>query len=261
MIDYYAILGVSRKATTPEIRDAYLKLARTSHPDTVRDPAERKKAEDAFKFVTAAYDTLSRDRARKDYTAKLPPESNEPVETGRRTGPPVVQGPALSPRETGAATGQAGPGGSAIASNARVQFDSLTQGIEAFKKEDFHTAVQYLTAAVNQDETNPKAHGMLARALAKNPNWIRDAMNHMETASKLDPKNVSYLAEYALLLQSQGLKLRAKRALETAMGINAEHPDVIRALKEIPIAPAEPEAPAKSTGETSRGLFDRLRKR
>ena len=72
MTDYYAILGVSRNATNTEIRDAYLKLARDTHPDKVRDPAERRKAEDIFKNVTAAYDTLSRDRARRDYTAKLP---------------------------------------------------------------------------------------------------------------------------------------------------------------------------------------------
>lgn len=258
MIDYYAILGVSRKATSAEVRDAYLKLARSQHPDTVKDPEERKKAEDSFKNVTAAYDTLSKERSRRDYTAKLPPEAEAP----RRGAPPVVQGPALSAREGDATAGNAArASGTAIASTGRVQFDTLAQGIEAFKKEDYHTAVQLLNAAVNQDEKNAKAHGMLAMALAKNPNWVRDAMNHMETASKLDPKNVSYLAEYALLLHSQGLKLRAKRAIEGAMAINATHPDVARALKEIPVGPAESEAPSRTTGETSRGLFDRLRKR
>ena len=148
-----------------------------------------------------------------------------------------------------------------IASSGRVEFDALGQGIEAFKKKDYHTAVQLLNMAVSNDEGNARAHAMLAMAMAKNPNWVRDAMHHMETASKIEPKNVSYLVEYALLLHSQGLKLRAKRALEGAIALKPDHPDVARALKEIPLTPEGPEAPRPSTSETPRGLFDRLRKR
>jgi curved DNA-binding protein CbpA len=247
MTDYFAVLGVSRNATSGEIRDAYLKLARSSHPDTVRDPEARRKAEEAFKSVTAAYDTLSKDRSRRDYAAKLPPESE----------------PRTSPTATRSWTGQtqasvpSSPGPSA----GPVSLDALSQGIEAYKKKDYHTAVQLLNRAVSQDEGNAKAHAVLAMAMAKNPNWVRDAMKHMESASRLEPKNVSYLAELALLLQSQGLKLRAKKTLERAIAIKEDHPDVIRAMAEIPIAPAEPESPAEGTAETSRGLFDRLRKR
>ena len=72
MTDYYAVLGVPRTATGPEIREAYLKLARDTHPDRVKDPEARRKAEDAFKNVTAADDTLAKDRSRRDYSAKLP---------------------------------------------------------------------------------------------------------------------------------------------------------------------------------------------
>lgn len=262
MTDYYAILGVSRNATNTEIRDAYLKLARDTHPDRVKDPVERKKAEDAFKNVTAAYDTLSRDRARRDYTAKLPTVSETRTTTPPRNAPPVVQGPPLAPRP-GAAPPQASApaAGAPIASGGIPSMDMLAQGIEAFKKQDYHTAVQLLNIAVTNDDKNARAHAMLSLSLAKNPNWVRDALNHMETASRLEPKNVSYLVELALLLQSQGLKLRAKRALENAIAIKPDHPDVQRALKEIPLAPPEPETPVRNTAETARGLFDRLRKR
>lgn len=268
MTDYYAILGVSRTATSAEIRDAYLKLARDTHPDKVKDREARKQAEDVFKNVTAAYDTLSKERSRREHTAKLP-TGNEPKApitntTTTRPAPPIVQGRALPPRDqkpapgpapaqTGAASSMPSAGGASV--------DLLAQGIEAYKGKDYHTAVQLLNLAVSQDEGSAKAHGMLSLALAKNPNWIRDALGHMETASKLDPKNVSYLAELALLLQSQGLKLRAKRALESAIAINPEHPDVARAMKEIPLEPAQPESAVRSTAETARGLFDRLRKR
>ncbi len=261
MIDYYAILGVTRTASSLEIRDAYLRLARDTHPDKVKDPEARKKAEDAFKYVTAAYDTLSRDRPRREYTARLPPEATKPAPT--KGAPPVVQGPPLAPRDQkpGAPPAAEARNSGAIPSSGRVNFDALGQGIEAFKKQDYHTAVQLLNMAVTQDENSARAHAMLSLALGKNPNWVRDAMNHMDTASRLEPKNVSYLVELALLLQSQGLKLRAKRALENAMAINPDHPDVVRGLKEIPLGPAEGEAPGTNTSETPRGLFDRLRKR
>lgn len=248
MTDYYTILGVSRTATTAEIRNAYLKLARDSHPDKVKDGEERKKAEELFKSVTAAYDTLSKERSRRDYNAKLPPTAETSAAT--KTAPPMVQGPPLSPQS--GATPSAGTGGT----------DLLAQGIEAFKQHDYHTAVQLLTIVTTKDDKNAKAHAVLSLALAKNPNWVRDALQHMESASRLEPKNVSYLAELALLLHSQGLKLRARRTLENAIALKADHPDVVRAQKEIPISTPEVEAPARTTPtDTPRGLFDRFRKR
>ena len=261
MTDYYAILGVSRNANSNEIREAYLKLARDTHPDKVKDPAARKDAENRFKFVTAAYDTLSRDRSRREYTARLSPEPATTTTTSTpRQAPPVVQGPPLGPKPAAAPAASA-PQAAAIASTGRATFDALGQGIEAFNKQDYHTAVQLLNVAVSQNENSHRAHASLSRALAKNPNWIREAMNHMETASKLDPKNVGYLVELALFLQSQGLKLRAKRTLENAMALNPEHPEVQRAMKEIPVGPPEGDSIARTTAETARGLFDRLRKR
>jgi curved DNA-binding protein CbpA len=265
MTDYYAILGVARNATPLEIRDAYLKLARDTHPDKVKDKEARKKAEDAFKYVTAAYDTLSRDRSRREYTAKLPAEAQSA--TAPAKGPttavstPSTTAPNDRPAQGTEAPGTPAAGTRAIPTSGRVKFDALGQGIEAFKKKDYHTAVQLLNLAVRNDENSALAHAMLGLALAKNPNWIRDALSHIETASKLDPKNVSYLSELALLLHSQGLKLRAKRALESAIGINPTHEDVLRALKEIPLPAQDAETQTPNPADAPMGLFDRLRKR
>ena len=54
--DPYTVLGVARDATDKQIRSAFLKLAKTSHPDLHPGDA---KAEEKFKAVSAANDLLS----------------------------------------------------------------------------------------------------------------------------------------------------------------------------------------------------------
>lgn len=54
--DPYALLGVPRTATEQQIRSAFLKLAKTSHPDV--NPGD-KKAEERFKAISGAHDLLS----------------------------------------------------------------------------------------------------------------------------------------------------------------------------------------------------------
>ena len=56
MEDPYKTLGVARDASQDAIRAAYLKLAKQHHPDL--NPGDRK-AEDAFKTISAANDILS----------------------------------------------------------------------------------------------------------------------------------------------------------------------------------------------------------
>lgn len=64
MADYYQTLGVSKNASQDEIKKSFRKLARQYHPD--KNPGD-KAAEDKFKEVNQAYETLSDPEKRKQY--------------------------------------------------------------------------------------------------------------------------------------------------------------------------------------------------
>jgi len=62
-ICYYKTLNISTNATFPQIKSAYLKLAKKLHPDVSQDP----KASEKFPLLSEAYKILSDPKHRKMY--------------------------------------------------------------------------------------------------------------------------------------------------------------------------------------------------
>ncbi len=195
MTDYYQILGVSRTAVPAEIRRAYLRLARERHPDRFSDPAEKERAQSFFKDLTAAFNTLFNENSRREYDAEH--ERPRPV----------------------------GPG--EIAKDA---FERAAKMLEAGQYAD---AVTLLRTAVHHSPSEARYHHALGRALSRNPQSMREAIQAVEKATQLSPSNAAFFVDLASLLHQQGLTRRAQKSAETALRLAPRDPRVQKIAGEL----------------------------
>jgi curved DNA-binding protein CbpA len=194
MADHYQILGVDKDAPADAIKKAYLKLARERHPDRFTDPAERERADQFFKDLTAAFNTLSNPSTRREY--------DESLVQPRRTAPDEIAA------------------------------EAYARGLEAYQQKNFHDAVDLFRAAVHHVPGKAEYHLALGRALARNPKWVRDAIAELEKAVQLSPRQAEFHAELAGLYLSQGLKLRARRAAEAGLRVAPQDPRLLKVVQQ-----------------------------
>jgi curved DNA-binding protein CbpA len=216
--DHYAALGVARTASSAEIRQAYLRLARHHHPDRFQDPAERARAEQQFQAISEAFNTLSNEERRRQYDAQV---SQPKLET---------------PEE--------------------MAQDAFARARAKLEARDHAAAVDLLNIAIHHVPGEASYHVALGRILARTVDRVREAAQCFERALEIDPSSVPVHLELARLLLEQGLKLRARKALEGARKLAPANPEVTRLLAEAG-GPVEPE-PKKPTGSLG-GLFGRRR--
>ena len=62
---YFAILGISQKASADEIRSAYRRLAKEFHPDHYTGSIDR------FRDIQEAYSVLANQRRRREYEQRI----------------------------------------------------------------------------------------------------------------------------------------------------------------------------------------------
>lgn len=85
--DYYQTLGVSKNASTEEIKKAYKKLAKKYHPDKNQGD---KDSEEKFKAVSEAYEVLSDENKRIRYDKYGDPNANPNFGRTERRGDHIV---------------------------------------------------------------------------------------------------------------------------------------------------------------------------
>jgi curved DNA-binding protein CbpA len=262
--DFYDVLGMTRHATTAEIKAAYYHLAKKYHPDRYhqRDSGDlRNKLEALFALITQAYDTLSQPAERAAYDDKIRRESGSLAKDPPRTSPgPSPELPANENRAPDedrsaadvlkSANGQPGTGDTSPqstvdpstgeASEARKTGSQLPpaqraelyyqQGRARFERKEYHAAVHLLREAIKLDASRAPYHYHLGIALIRNPRTRRDAEQHLSRAAELEPYNAQIRVKLGLLYKEAGLLKRAEHYFREALQLD---PDNRAAKREI----------------------------
>lgn len=195
MSDYYQMLGVTPAASASEIRQAYARLARERHPDRFSDPAEKQRAQVALQDITTAFNALVNPRSRREYDeARHKPQPRTPED---------------------------------VATDA---FERAQPALEAGHLEE---AITLLRTAVHHAPDNAAYHAALGRALGRVPALARDAVQALEKATQLEPRNAAAFADLATVLARQGLRLRAQKAIEAALRLAPRDPRLARLAAEL----------------------------
>jgi len=219
-MSFYELLAVAPGASEDEIHKAYSELARVVHPSHAKHlgmAASQGALDLLFERVTEAYLTLNDpDRSRVYQMAiDLRLESGARPTAEQRRKEQIEQAERLF----------------------RVSRGLVTEA-------RYHEAVQTLRQAVKLD---PKAahYALLGECLARNPNWLKGAIEAYQAGAELAPNDPDLKTELGLLLERAGTIPRAIEQYRAALTLNPEHLDAqtgLDRLKRSVVAAAEPES-------------------
>lgn len=233
--NHFEVLGVSRNATEAQLKEAYFGLAKRFHPDVHHESQLsdlREKLEAVFIRLGQAYDVLKNPKSRAQYEGQL----------GRLTSQPDPASP--SPPETS-------PDPAYL---ARMALEALKKAEKHLGQAEYWDVIQLLEPALPNLSGKPKqrARVVLARALMKNPHWIKRGEELLESVIEEDPSNATAHFELATLYKDHGLKSRAIGHLRRVLDLRPDHEEALAALQAL--AP-EPSEPPQEGGGILRKLF------
>jgi tetratricopeptide (TPR) repeat protein len=205
-LTHYELLGVGEEASADEVYEAYERLARLVHPSH-SEHLELTGREAAlwllFERATDAYLTLSSPDRRRRYEAKVG-GGHDPA-------------PSQEVREREA---------------ERLARGYYQRALTLLDEQDYHFAVELLRQAV---QTHPQAeyYLRLAEALAKNPNWLRQAADAYRKALELGGDDPRVRVALAQTLEAMGHLPEARRHYESALARMPADPEALAGIARV----------------------------
>lgn len=223
-LTHYELLGLGEEATGDQVYEAYERLARWVHPSHV-ERLELAGREGAlwllFERATDAYLTLSNPERRRRYEAKMG-AGHDPT-------------PSRAVRER---------------ESERLARGYYQRAIVLLETEEYHFAVELLRQAVQADP-QPQYYLRLAEAQAKNPNWVRQAIDSYRRVIELGGDEPMVRTTLGNLLETMGQVDEARREYQAALAGMPADPEALAGLARIGGA-------AKSERKRRRGWLSRL---
>jgi curved DNA-binding protein CbpA len=196
--DYYEILRVPRNATSKQIRDRFLQLARDRHPDRFGGE-EKEQAEEDFQKITQAYNILHDANRRLRYDKETDVQAKSPTEDVRTQA-------------------------------ARVY---LQRGVEAFRKKRYQEAMKNLEQATQEDSSDPQAWYYLSQIYSQRTSWLSKGLAAASKACELESSNVAYLKQAGKMAILAGMNNRALKYYTDALTFGGEDREVRTAIRNL----------------------------
>ena len=181
--DFFELLDIPRTANDVQVKEAYFRLVKSFHPDTRSDPAladVEPMGEAVFLKLSEAYEKLRTRTSRQDYAASLPVR----VVRSTETLPPPSQTP---PGILG--IGEEMEAQTETAHVSWLALQSLRMAESSFKAGQFGQCIRYAESALPNLEGYDamRAKVIRARAMAKNPKWVKEAERAIQEVVKEHP--------------------------------------------------------------------------
>ncbi|MFY9611717.1 MAG: DnaJ domain-containing protein [Blastocatellia bacterium] len=254
--DHYEVLGLSRQATTAEVKASYYQLAKKLHPDRHHNSEQselRSQLETLFAHITQAYDTLTDPAQRAAYDERIRRSPNhhpapaitvsrgvkvEAASAQRRVPAGQSNGSGeLNATISRGASSESQPQASAGSTTAEAPQTTRTaisnptqaaeqfynQGRALFEKKHYHGAVHMLREAVKLDPSRAPYHFHLGMALVRNPRTRHEAEVHLAKAAELDPYNAQIRVRLGQLYKEVGLVKKSYNYFREALSIDPDN--------------------------------------
>ena len=193
----YEVLEISAGASPDEIKAAYHGMAKKWHPDRYTGAAKAE-AEQRFRMLAEAYSMLKDTPARDDR--------------------PVQQSPAPTPQIQLDNAPEARP---ATNKTAEEWYKDAKAAADAKAPERVLGLIQY---AIRLDAEHAEFHALHARLLETVKGDKRTQVRALETALRLNPKDVDSTILLAETFQSLGMHARASRLWNVVHNLAPNHP-------------------------------------
>ncbi|GAA0078292.1 DnaJ domain-containing protein [Clostridium sp. CTA-5] len=152
MMNPYEVLGVNPNATQDEIKSAYRKLSKQYHPDQYTNNPLKDLAEEKMREINAAYDELTKNKGTNNTQYN---SSTQYSNNNYNT------------------------------SNSAYIYQEIRQLIQS---RNFSAAELKLNSISNKDAEWHYLYGVICL----NKNWFDAALDHINTAVRMDPNNFEY---------------------------------------------------------------------
>jgi hypothetical protein len=218
MKNHFEVLGVEPGCTDAEVKRAYAALAKRYHPDVHRDPRIEDLhdiLEQIFISVGEAWEVLGDARSRATYEARFGvarrPQGIAPPEPAPAPPRPHPASPPPTPTQ----------GGEYIPPE-----DILFKARLLYSQARYWEVIHVLEGTIPYMEERRHQHKgqiLLARAYAKNPNWVRRAEETLQQVVREDPASVDAHYELGLLYKAGGLAARAQAMFRRVLELRPDH--------------------------------------